>query len=93
MRVYDPKAGLQGEAWVHFGDEAPEQPRRSHHHKKFMACIFFSKTGPVYSGMDTSNKKVNNDYYIKYCLNPMVTAWKSRHRKTDIDRLVLHHVN
>ena len=93
VRVYDPKVGLQGKVWVHFGDEAPEQPRRSHHQKKFMASIFFSKTGPVHCDMVTSNKKVNSDYYTKYCLNPMVTAWKSQHRKTDIDRLVLCHDN
>ena len=86
------KPACRGKVWVHFGDEAPEQPRRSHHQKKFMAYIFFSKTGPVYCDMDTSNK-VNSDYYIKYYLNPMVTARKSRHRKADIDRLVLHHDN
>ena len=93
VRVYDPKVGLQGKVWVHFGDEAPEQPRRSHHQKKFMACIFFSNTGPVHCDMDTSNKKINSDYYIECCLNLMVAARKSRHGKTDIDQLVLHHDN
>ena len=68
VHIYNPLKDPQAKVWVPEDGTALVQQRTTFQTKKFMATIFFSKTGLVYSNLDTKEHTVDANYYVESCL-------------------------
>ncbi|KAI6648260.1 Transposase [Oopsacas minuta] len=73
--------------------DPPVKVRRARSIGKKMVTAFFCKTGPVAIIPLEDRRTVNAGWYINNCLPKAFEAWSSRHPKTGIRGLLLHHDN
>jgi hypothetical protein len=59
-------------AWVAKGDSPPTTVRHSLFSPKTLFSIFFKSTGPVLIHYVEQGETIDHQYYIDYCLKPLI---------------------
>ena len=93
VHLYTTVRGPQAKMWVLENEDIVDQPRPSKWTQKFMTLIFFSKTGILNADLNIAKHTVDTSYYITSGLEPMIVAWKEKHPKTPLSKLVFYQDN
>lgn len=80
-------------AWVARGDPPPTVVRRSHFAPRTLFSIFFKSTGPVLIHYVERGVTIDHQYYIDYCLKPLINYIKRQRPSCGVQGIKLHHDN
>jgi len=75
-------------------DEPPDTiVKRGRNEAKTMFCVFFRSTGPVLVHYVDKGKTIDNQYYIEYCLSPMIEEVERQRPSHGVRDMFLLHDN
>jgi histone-lysine N-methyltransferase SETMAR len=80
-------------AWVARGDSPPTVVRHSRFSPKTLFSIFFKSTGPVLIHYVEQGETIDHQYYIDYCLEPLINNIKKQRPSCGVQGIKLHHDN
>ena len=80
-------------SWVGKDEPARTIVRRGRFEPKFMFCVFFKSTGPVYVNYLDRGKTIDAAYYIQQCLKPIVREINKQRPTSGTTNMKFHHDN
>jgi len=80
-------------SWVKPGESPRTVVRRSQFEAKTMFCIFFKSTGALVIDSVDKGKTVDHKYYLKNCIQPLVSAINEQRVKSGTQNIKLLHDN
>ena len=80
-------------AWVARGDPPPTVVRHSRFSPRTLFSIFFKSTGPVLIHYVERGESIDHQYYIDYCLKPLINNIKKQRPSCGVQGIKLHHDN
>lgn len=79
--------------WVTRGDPPPAVVRRSQFSPRTLFSIFFKSTGPVVIHYVERGETIDHQYYIDYCLKPLINNIRNQRPSCGVQGIKLHHDN
>ncbi|CAF2708911.1 unnamed protein product [Rotaria sp. Silwood2] len=80
-------------AWVARGDPPPTVVRQSIFSPKTLFSIYFKSTGPVLIYYVERGQTIDHQYYIDYCLKPLINNTRKQRPSCGVQGIKLHHDN